>query len=105
MDYDLPEFDVKEARQKALPFAKSIFTDSFVSLTVADDGACRIFFKPDYFALQADHTEPTKSQWSTLKKKLKRHNRNVFVFKQTGEAPCDLSDTPCFYIDFGFFKY
>ena len=106
MDYDLPEFSFKDAKQRGLPFVKSVFTESFVKLTVEDDGRCRAIFKQSYFVLQGDNTEPSKSQWSTLKKKLKRHNRGVFVFKDTGETSCaDESDDPCLYIDFGFFKH
>lgn len=106
MDYDLPEFNVKHAKQRALPFVKAIFKDSFVELNIDDDGRCRAIFKKDYFVLQGDNTEPSKSQWSTLKKKVKRHNRNVFIFKDTGTTTCggDI-DADCLYLDFGFFKY
>lgn len=107
MDYDLPEFNAKEAKQRGLPFVTGIFNDSFVKLNIEDDGRCRAIFKKSYFILQGDNTEPSKSQWSTLKKKMKRHNRGVFVFKETGETACHaeaVSDS-CYYVDFGFFKY
>jgi len=107
MDYDIPEFDAKFAKQRGLPFLTGIFNDAFVKLTIDDDGRCRAIFKKSYFVLQDDNTEPSKSQWSTLKKKMKRHNRNVFVFKETGETACNADASPdsCFYVDFGFFKY
>lgn len=106
MDYDLPEFSVKDAKQRALPFVKSVFAEALTTLNIEDDGRCRAIFKKSYFVLQGDNTEPSKSQWSTLKKKLKRHNRGVFVFKETGEIDCQEGlDSECFYIDFGFYKY
>lgn len=106
MDFDLPEFSVKDAKQRALPFAKGVFAESLTTLTIEDDGRCRAIFKKSYFALQGDNTEPSKSQWSTLKKKLKRHNRGVFVFKEVGEIACqEEADSQCYYIDFGFYKY
>lgn len=106
MNTDLPEFDVKIAKQQALPFAKSIFGEDFIRLEIADAGSCRVTFKPSYFVMQGDNTEPSKSQWSTLKKKLKRHNRGVFVFKETGDTNChEGSEINCHYIDFGFYKY
>lgn len=105
-DFDLPEFDPKAAKQKAISFATSVFGDALQRVTIADDGACRAIFKTGYFVLQGDNTEPSKSQWSTLKKKLKRHNKGVFVFKETGTTPCtENSDTECYYVDFGFFLY
>lgn len=103
MDYDLPEFDQKKAKRQALPFAKAIFKDDLVQLDVHDDGRCRAIFKTSYFTLQRDNAAPTKSQWGTLKKKLKRHNRGVFIFKETGETL--QNGATYYYIDFGFFKY
>ncbi|MGB7340229.1 MAG: hypothetical protein WBC91_15130 [Phototrophicaceae bacterium] len=106
MDYELPEFDPKKAKRQALTLATSVFTDDFKAISISDDGRCRATFAKSYFVLQGDHTEPSKSQWSTLKKKLKRHNRGVFVFKETGESQCsEENPTSCYYIDFGFFKH
>lgn len=107
MTDDIPQFDSQRAKQRALPYIKKIVGDHFVRLIIAEDGRCRVIFKQTYFVLQPNKTEPTKSQWSTLKKKFKRHNRDVFVFKQTGVIPCnerDTSDDACYYVDFGFFE-
>jgi len=106
MDYDLPEFD-KRPQHQVLPYVKQIYTGSFLKLIEYDDGHWRIVFKSTYFVLQEGKTEPTKSQWSTLKKKMKRHNRGVFVFKETGSVDCEMSDADydCYYVDFGFFRY
>jgi hypothetical protein len=106
MDYELPEFDVREAKRRALPFVNTIFTSSLNRLEIADDGRCRVIFKKSFFSLQEGETAPTKSQWSTLKKKLKRHNPGVFIFKETGEIPCvDIGEETCYYIDFGFYRH
>ncbi|NWF69541.1 MAG: hypothetical protein HXY40_10685 [Chloroflexi bacterium] len=63
-----------------------------VELIAYDDGHYRALFRPAYFGDQP----PSKSQWSTLKKRLKRHEPLIFVFKQHGT----LGD--CVYLDFGF---
>jgi hypothetical protein len=106
MDYDLPEFE-KRPHYQVLPYAKSIFASNFIRLQEFDDGHYRIVFKSSYFVLQDEQTEPSKSQWSTLKKKMKRHNKGVFIFKETGLVDCELekADYDCYYVDFGFFAY
>ncbi|MCB9435631.1 MAG: hypothetical protein H6673_01390 [Anaerolineales bacterium] len=62
------------------------------------DGSYRVLFDPAYFVLQEGYTAPTKSQWATLKKKLKRHDNRIFVFKEIGTI-----DNQCF-LDFGYFS-
>lgn len=105
MDYELPEFDLKMAKRNALPFATQIFGQLLKQIKVEDDGRCRAIFAKSYFVLQDGNTEASKSQWSTLKKKFKRRNRNVFVFKETGETLCqEESEENCYFIDFGFFR-
>lgn len=57
----------------------------FIDLVEYDDHHFRVIFSTDYFHRDEGHQgEPTKSQWNTLKKKLKRHNRSVFVLKEHG---------------------
>lgn len=80
-----------------------------VKLIEHDDHHYRAVFKSTHFTLQNDATEPTKSQWSTLKKQLKRRDHRIFVFKEYGKLDCadvmgGVTDTPfdCLYIDFGF---
>lgn len=106
MDYELPEFE-KRPQYLVLPYAKQIFTANFVRLIEYDDHHFRVIFKSTYFVLQDDNTEPTKSQWATLKKKMKRHNKGVFIYKDTGLVDCGFenSDSECYYIDFGYFLY
>ncbi len=66
-----------------------------------EDGHYRAVFDPDYFVLAEDRDEPSRSQWNTLKKRMKRIDSTVFVFKEHGETR--YQDDPAFYIDFGFF--
>jgi len=67
-------------------------------LIVYEDGHYRAVFSPDYFILQPDRDVPSKSQWNTLKKHLKRVDNRVFVFKDYGET-----DDGFYWLDFGFF--
>lgn len=62
------------------------------------DGSYRVLFSPSYFILQEGHTTPTKSQWATLKKKLKRHDNRIFVFKDVGTIDNQ------YFLDFGYFR-
>lgn len=105
---DLPEFEKREMHF-VLPYAKGIFGKSLVKLVPHDDGHFRAIFKPEYFTLVEGNTEPSKSQWSTLKKKFKRHNKGVFIYRETGKDACDEqnadSEGKCLFIDFGFFLY
>jgi hypothetical protein len=74
---------------------------SLRQLEVHADGRYRAFFTPDYFVLAAGASEPSKSQWNGLKKKLKRHHPGVFIFKEHGMASCQ--GALCCWVDFGFF--
>jgi len=65
-------------------------------------GHSRALFAPAYFVLSPGTGAPSKSQWSGLKKKLKRHNPAVFVFKECGSIR-NRAGEACLYIDFGFF--
>jgi hypothetical protein len=65
------------------------------------DGHYRVLFDPMYFVLQPGQAEPSKSQWSSLKKKFKRHEPSVFVFKEHGTITADGKRYS--YMDFGFF--
>jgi hypothetical protein len=73
---------------------------SLQELTAYEDGHYRAIFRQDFFVLQDGESEATKSQWNTLKKRMKRIDKRVFIFKAYGECPC--GDTVCLYIDFGF---
>lgn len=83
---------------------------SLLKLIEFEDNHYRAIFRAGYFALADDATEPSKSQWNTLKKKMKRHDRTVFVFREYGKVDCrEVGENPtrkvdedCLYIDFGF---
>lgn len=71
------------------------------NLTAFDDGHYRLLFDPAYFVLQEGQNEASKSQWSSLKKKFKRHEPLVFVFKEHGTLT--ENGKRYGYLDFGFF--
>jgi hypothetical protein len=104
MEYDLPEFE-KRPQYQVLPYVKEVFTKNFARLIEYDDGHYRVIFKSSYFVLPEGAEEPSKSQWGTLKKKMKRHHKGVFIFKETGKADCEGGQGDCYYLDFGFFAY
>ena len=104
MERDLPEFE-KRPQYQVLPYVKEIFTRHFVRLIEYDDSHFRAIFKSSYFVLPEGIDEPSKSQWGTLKKKMKRHHKGVFVFKETGVIDCGGEQGNCYYVDFGFFAY
>lgn len=110
---DLPEFQ-KRKTFEVLPYANRIFTAShdgrnhLVRLVSFPDGHFRAIFHASYFANTTEDPTPSKSQWNTLKKKFKRHNHRVFVFKNVGEVACDdkvAGSKACYYVDFGFYRY
>ncbi|HLA45770.1 MAG TPA: hypothetical protein VJZ27_20145 [Aggregatilineales bacterium] len=108
---DLPDF-VPRSFDQVQVFIERVLTGHetpdetcLVNLIVYDDFHFRALFQKRYF--NAD--PPSKSQWNTLKKKLKRFDRQVFVFKDHGEAGCESGEAPvsspeqsCYYLDFGF---
>lgn len=105
MDYELPEFE-KRKKHEVMAFARSVFGSSLVQLHEYNDGHFRAVFERDYFVLQDGNDAPSRSQWSTLKKKLKRRDRSTFVFKETGTTSCrETGEETCYYLDFGFFLY
>lgn len=67
-----------------------------------DDGHFRAVFDKRYFVLPEGVEEPSKSQWSTFKKHLKRIDPKLFIFKAHGKVAC--GEDQCYYVDFGFFE-
>ena len=110
---DLPDF-VPRPYDQVKAFAEDVLTNhitpdesQLVVLWRFDDHSFRAVFEKDYFGTET----PTKSQWNSLKKKLKRVDRNVFVFKEHGEIDLDTREAPtddtspddiCYFLDFGF---
>ncbi|MCU0497159.1 MAG: hypothetical protein MUF87_07410 [Anaerolineae bacterium] len=99
-NYNLPHFQ-KRSQHYAQMFIERALSHRgeylLKEVIVYDDGHFRAVFGSGYFGDQP----PTKSQWSTFKKHLKRVNPRVFVFKEYGTQACD--QDLCYYIDFGFF--
>ncbi len=102
---DLPPFK-KRSRAEVLAFVAPLLTNEqhaeeshLIELLEYEDGHYRVLFKPSYFILKAGQTEPTKSQWNTLKKKLKRRDATVFVLKEYGQSGTRELQ---YYLDFGF---
>lgn len=103
---DLPEFR-QEDYETALAYISEVLGDKaaagethLVELVVYDDGHFRAIFEAAYFTIQPGADAPSKSQWNSLKKKMKRHNPGVFVFKEHGVVTDEAGR--CF-VDFGFF--
>jgi hypothetical protein len=109
----LPEFK-RVPRHRVMPFVTGVFSrpgtsgSQLAQLVEFEDGHFRAIFHAAYFDL-GEGQEPTSSQWSSLKKRLKRHGKAVFVAKQVGRNRCPSGapskDPRCYYIDFGFFLY
>ena len=103
---DLPDFR-KVKRSYAAAFINGVLLGaggaSLVRLIPFEDNHFRAIFKASYFQLAAGVDAPSKSQWNTLKKKMKRRDRLVFVYREYGQAACDESAASgCLYVDFGF---
>ncbi len=102
---DLPLFK-KRSRSEVLAFIEPLLINEqntevshVIDLLEDEDGHFRVLFKPSYFVLKEGQTEPTKSQWNTLKKKLKRHDSTIFDFKDHGQSG---TKEVQYYLDFGF---
>lgn len=104
---DLPAFRPRPRDQVMALVHRVLMLDSHSDhsylhdLVEHDDHHYRVLFDPAYFVLQPGQTEPSKSQWSSLKKKFKRHDPNVFVFKDHGTI--NAGNKRYSYMDFGFF--
>ncbi len=78
-----------------------------INLIEYEDHHFRAVFRRSYFEMNAGADMPSKSQWNTLKKKLKRRNHSVFVFRKYGAINCGKNaaakgEQDCLYLDFGF---
>jgi len=104
---DLPQFKVRK-QEDVVEFITRVLTQPnkpevsyFRRLVEYEDGHYGVEFSLGYFI----STEvPTKSQWNSLKKKLKRRDKKVFVFKKHNVILCDASAW-CGFLEFGFFAH
>jgi hypothetical protein len=86
---------------RALTNERQAETTRLVQLIPYPDGHYRAVFRPDYFALPEGQTEPSKSQWNTLKKHMKRLEGDVFIFREHGKTECAPGER-CYFVEFGF---
>lgn len=107
-DDELPEFK-KVKKSFVTQFINGALVGaggaSLVSLEEFDDNHYRVIFKLSYFQLAEGTDSPSKSQWNTLKKKIKRRDRAVFIFREYGQIECGdavAKTEKCLYLDFGF---
>lgn len=84
----------------ATDYVETVFGDDLIAVQPRPDNVHRALFEQGYFTIQPGNDKPSRSQWNTLKKRMKRVNRGVFILREYGETPHQ-GDTVC-YIDFGF---
>ncbi|MEL6272921.1 MAG: hypothetical protein AAFU54_31010 [Chloroflexota bacterium] len=97
----LPQF--KETHKTyAVQFAQKIFGDSLIDVHRQGNGYFRVLFEQSHFTIQPGNDAPSKSQWSTLKKRMKRVNKGVFILRKSGTTTHN--DRDVFYMDFGFLE-
>lgn len=117
MSADLPEFRPISAEQahayiaRALSHKEDADETFLIDFVAYPDHHFRAIFRLAYFTLAEGSHTPSKSQWNTLKKRLKRIRSDVFIFKTHGYADCatgaEAAADPsiyCAYVDFAFFK-
>ena len=110
MPNDLPPFQrVKRAYAASIVHGVLSGPGGSALLRLQDyaDGHFRAIFSIRYFQLPEGQEAPSKSQWNTLKKRLKRRDRRIFVFRAYGEIDCRQvkrrrKGETCLYLDFGF---
>jgi hypothetical protein len=99
---DLPLFDRSRSLEMVRSYLSRVFkhgADGYLrDLLVFDDGHYRAVFDSFYFTIGEGRSEPSRSQWNTLKKHMRRLDRSVFIFKEYGFLDDGLA-----YVDFGFF--
>lgn len=110
MHDELPPFR-RVKRRYAASIIHSVLSGSrgsaLLRLHEYEDGHFRAIFSETYFQLPAGRELPSKSQWNTLKKRLKRRDRSIFVFRDYGTIDCgsagvSATGRSCLYLDFGF---
>ena len=109
MHSEVPEFR-RVKRAYAARLIHSALTNergsALLELIEYDDGHFRVVFAASYFQVQAGQAGPSKSQWNTLKKKLKRRDRTIFIFRDHGAVDAFAADSAVrYYLDFGFMRY
>jgi hypothetical protein len=102
---DLPPF-LHRFHATTHDYASRVFTSPgqdfshLLDLIQYEDEHFRAIFRVGFFVLAEGASEPSKSQWNTLKKRMKRIHKGVFVFKEHGLL--EHQGQACGYVDFGF---
>ena len=109
MQSEVPEFRAVK-RAYAARLIHSALTNergaALLELVEHDDRHFRAVFAASYFQPSAGRESPSKSQWSTLKKKLKRRDRSIFIFREHGKLAAASADKSVrYYLDFGFMRF
>ena len=113
MDTDLPQFRKVKRSYAAAIIHRALSGPrgaALLQLIEFDDHHFRAVFDLKHFQLAEGKKLPSKSQWNSLKKRLKRRDRSIFIFRQYGRIDCaaqgkHLAANTCLYIDFGFLLY
>lgn len=108
MQSELPTFR-RVKRAYAARLVHSALTNergsALLELIEYDDRHFRVVFAASYFQPATSQDGPSKSQWNTLKKKLKRRDRTVFVFRDHGKLEAAAAGTTVkYFLDFGFMR-
>jgi hypothetical protein len=100
MQHDsLPQF--KETHKGyAIQYAQKVFGNALIGVNRQGNGYFRVMFTQVYFTIQPGNDAPSKSQWGTLKKRMKRVNKGVFVLRKSGTIQHEGKDV--YFMDFGF---
>ena len=112
---DIVSSELPQFRKVKRSYAASIIHGALTSprgaallqLLEYDDHHFRAIFNLKHFQLAPGNRQPTKSQWNTLKKRLKRRDRTLFIFRDYGAIDCAAlgkrsNAEACLYIDVGF---
>jgi len=84
----------------AQSYGERVFGERLVVVKPQPENVYRALFRQAYFTIQPGNDKPSRSQWNTLKKRMKRVHPGVFVLREYGETQ-HAGQTVC-YIDFGF---
>jgi len=110
MPKELPRFRKVQRRYAAAIIQNALSGpggSALLQLNEFDDHHFRAVFDSKFFQLAPGKALPSKSQWNTLKKRLKRRERSIFIFRKYGKIDCSelAKSSPvgtCLYLDFGF---
>ena len=76
---------------------------ALLELIEFEDNHFRVVFAASYFQLAAGSDGPSKSQWNTLKKKLKRRDRSIFIYRAHGKLQSAAAESDDkYFLDIGF---